>query len=63
MPTISGRAWAGDDITIPAPMVTARAAAILNDIVLSIPIGPGDGGKSAGSRLKEAGLPVLRMYF
>src|ERR1700741_516235 len=41
MPTISPRAWAGDDIAIPAPMVTtAKAAAILNDIVLSIPVCP-----------------------
>jgi hypothetical protein len=35
IPTISGRAWAAVDIKMPAPMVAASAAAILNDIVFS----------------------------
>ena len=47
MPTISGRAWAADDVAIAAPMVTATAAAIFIDIVLSIPHCPA-GGKLAG---------------
>ncbi len=59
MPTISGRAWAGDDITIPAPMVTARAAAILNDIVLSIPM-PLPGSVTSGP---GGGLLVLTHAF
>jgi hypothetical protein len=53
MPTSSPRAWAGDDITIPAPMVTAKAAAILNDIALSV---------FADRPLKEVGLPVSRTH-
>ena len=35
IPTISGRAWAAVDIRVPAPMVAASAAAILNVIVFS----------------------------
>src|SRR5512139_3101744 len=59
MPTISGRAWAGDDIAIPAPMVTANAAAILNDIVLSIPM-----PRSVGSfRCRPGGGPLVRHAF
>src|SRR5215813_3264721 len=53
MPTISGRAWAADGIAITAPMVTANAAAILNDIALSIPHCPVE-GQSCRRTLKEA---------
>jgi hypothetical protein len=37
--TMSGRASAAPDIDVPAPMVTASATAILNDINLSTSFG------------------------
>jgi hypothetical protein len=61
MPTISGRACAGDDSTIPTPMVTATAAAILNDIVLSIPQCP-DKGAQLDADPEDAGLPHARIF-
>ena len=63
MPTSSPRAWAGDDITIPAPMVTAKAAAILSDIAFSIPVAPLTGSISPTDPVKEVGLAVSRTYF
>src|SRR5262245_2740378 len=61
MPTSSPRAWAGDDITIPAPMVTAKAAAILNDIALSIPVAPWQG--SSWTTLEGGGPAGLTHAF
>ena len=56
MPTISGRASAADDITIPAPMVAASATAILIDINLLHLPAPFGALKCLASQARLAGL-------